>query len=300
VAGGASIVVPQIAKVFNFLGQKTASQLIRASDRDVKNGFQIGNVFKYQLGGTLQQTLEKSTAKLTDLSQQLRALLTRPGASGNVPKVDVWGAFQKTIQELRGNSASTFGTNASIQRAIETLQKEPHWMKLQHGLADLAEANEIKQGVGHLGAWNYGQRDLDAATFEKVANVFYTHLRESIEQAAASTGPSNLRSINRQMGEIMAIRDAVIRRMPIADRQNLVSLGDKIGLSAGSWTLVALNQLWKSGQAANQMVKAGERIAEGSSAVGWTGAAATPGLQQSPPPDQSGTWLWNGKSWVKR
>jgi hypothetical protein len=56
-------------------GQKIQQSVIWPSTKDISDGFKIENVSRYELGGSLPETITKAHAKMNDLTQQLSAKL---------------------------------------------------------------------------------------------------------------------------------------------------------------------------------------------------------------------------------
>lgn len=78
IGAGAGLAVGLAGKGFkalsNFLGktgEKIQTSVIKPSLADVKDGFSIKTVNKYNLGGSLKQTFEKTDARLDTLSKEL-------------------------------------------------------------------------------------------------------------------------------------------------------------------------------------------------------------------------------------
>ena len=89
-----------------------------------------------------------------------------------------------------------------------------------------------------------------------MANKLYTKLRLGIEEAAPE-----ISVINKQLSELIPIENAIIRRIPVAERANIVSLSDVTSAIPGlignssNWGLFLLNKLSKSGNVANVLNK---------------------------------------------
>lgn len=266
-------------KALGWLGQRVENALIKGSAADFKHGYNPINIFKYKLGGSLSQTYDKADQKIGELGRELRAALKATPASGPVPEVDVLGALAETAQDLMKQPAKTFGANANIERAVNQLLEDPLFQTVaKTGKVDPATANEIKQAVGDLGAWLHDPsgrvyRDPESKGMEIVANALYTKLRTAIE--AKAVGP--VAAINKQLSDILPIRQAIIRRMPVEQRANVLNLGDLIGLSTGTWGIALANRVLRSGQAAQAMVNTAERA--GPIAAGTTRTAAGLGSQ---------------------
>ncbi len=273
-AGALSLAVPGAGKGLQWLGERIEKSLIKAGTTDVKHGFKIGNVFKHNLGGTLSQTYDKATAKLGELGTALKAELAKVGPGGVVPEVDVLGELAGASVELGKNIYKTTGRNAQIDAALQKILDDPAMAMLANGKADLATAQEIKQAMGELGAWAHGMRDPDSNAMEIVANAFYGQLKNAIEKAAPA-GPTRIRALNQQMGEIIPIREAIIRRIPVDQRQNVLKLGDQIAMGTGAWGLALANRLLQSGRVANMAVKTGGAAANAAPSVAKVGGGLT-------------------------
>jgi hypothetical protein len=272
-----SAATPGVAKLSTFLGQRIEKALVKAQARDVADGYKVGNIFKHNLGGTLTQSYDKANAKLNTLGKELKAELAKIGPGGVVPEVDVLGELSSTSLDLAKNVYKTMGRNAKIDKALDDLLNDPAMALLQNGKADLATANEIKQAMGELGAWAHGMRDPESNALEMVANAFYDRLKKSIENAAPA-GPTRIRALNKEMGEILPIRQAIIRRIPVEQRQNVLKMGDVIGWGTGSMGLAIANRLLQSGRVANLAVKTGDTLGAAAPTASKLGAASASGL----------------------
>lgn len=253
-AGTTAAAIPAAASGARWLGERIERSLIKAGKADVEAGFNISNIFKHKLGGTLSESFDKSTERLNGLSNELRTQLRLYGPTGKLPDIDIMQALTDTATELGGSQARNFGSNTGIQSAIQKLMDDPWFQSAaQNGKADLVTANEIKQAIGELGSWQYGMRDPDSLAMEKVANTLYSKLRKMIETASPG-GPSRIKALNQAMGEIVPIRQAIIRRIPVEQRQNVLNLGDLIGVGTGNLGLSLANRLLRSGRTANAAV----------------------------------------------
>lgn len=278
VSAGTGLGLQAALKGAGWLGTRIEHALVKPSTADVKDGFKIANIFRYNLGGSLTQTYDKTQAKLDALTTQLDDVLRRPLPGGQMPQVDVLQAITDTATELQRNAARTFGQNNAIGNAVTKLLDDPIFQQIQGGKVDVATANKIKQAVGELGAWLHDpsgrvMADPDSRAMEVVANALYARLKTAVEQNAQ--GP--IAAINRQLADIIPIKHAIIRRIPVDQRANVLNLGDLVGFSTGAWGLSLANRLLRSGQAANTLVKGGENAA---TAAGIAAPAAGAGASQ--------------------
>jgi hypothetical protein len=236
-------------------GQKIQSSLIRPTKADISDGFDIANIKKYGLGGNLQTTLQKTDDKLAELTTQLKAKIgSRPSAV-----IDLNDVAEKTTKEILSNKSKYFGDNAGVKRVLQNLADEIESVS-KNGLVDLPEAQILKQAAGQKGAWVFGFVDPDAKATEMIYTKFYQQLKKEIEAKA----PEGVKGINKAISDLIPISHAIIRRIPVAERNNVFSLTDIIsgGLSFGNPKALGLfiaNRLTKSGQFAELLGKFGEK-----------------------------------------
>lgn len=234
----------------------------------------VRNLFKHDLGGTLGQTYDKVNQRLAEKTAQLRSILhADPTASVKLAIV-----ARDTLADFSGNKQAAEALER-IREAVEFGLNE-RGVNLGRGVLNLADGNVAKQAVGELGAWIHditGKTTTDAdRVLEKVANRFYAHLKTAIERKA--TG--DIAAVNRELSELIPIKAAIIRRIPVAERSNVLNAGD---LAAGIGTVVhpsalglsIANRLLQSGRAANVLSKAGRVDATGAATTGarLTGAS---------------------------
>lgn len=273
VAGGTNLAMTGALKGAGIMAERIEKALVKPTQADIAHGFKVENVFKYNVAGSLTQTYDKVTKQIQNMSTSLKNVL-----KGSKADVDIADVYAKTLNDFSGNKQA----DEAVSRILQTIEFElnSHGIKMGQGVLDLADANLAKQAVGELGAWlhNPGGRVLsDADTItEKVANAFYANLKTAIEQKA--TGP--VKAINQQLSELIPIKQAIIRRIPVEQRQNVINLGDMIGFGTGTWGIALANRILRSGQTANVMHKAATKAepmaAAAGRTLGATMSAATP------------------------
>ena len=241
-AGAIPIVSSALRPLFKSAGLRIEQALVKPTARDIKDGFKAENIFKYKLGGTLEGTAEKTHTNITQRVEALKQALGTTKKTLNLNAI-----LDQAKKEAARGQAKTFGFNTRMNSAFDFLKGEIS-VVAKNGKADLATSQEIKRSTGKLGAWQFGQRDPDANALESAANAFYTKLKEAIEKAS----PGNVKQINKELSELIPIEHALIRRLPIAERNNLLSLGDITSAlpafaSASNIWLFALNRFLKSG-----------------------------------------------------
>lgn len=238
------------------IGQKIQSSVIRPSLKDVKDGFKIENITKYGVGGSLPETVAKSHVKINKLAQELKMELKNANAHVDLNKV-----YQETIDDAIASADKNFGDNEGILNVLERLKKEITGIVGGEGKADLLQATNIKRGAGTKGAWAFGRMEPDATATETVYTTFYNKLKTAIEKAAPN---AKIAQINKQISELIPISNAALRRLPVEQRNNAISLTDSIGLFSSifdprSLALIGANRLSKSGKFGQFLVNVAER-----------------------------------------
>lgn len=271
VGGATAGAVSTFGQLLSKAGDKITNSVIKPSQADIKDGFSVETVKKYGLQGSLQTTLQKTESTMDDLTAQLNQKLQ----SSNTP-VNVADVYKKTQERLLRDKMTTFGSNTSMQNALKALQAELDDVATD-GMVPLTDAQLVKRAAGHYGAWSFGNTDPDATARQKVFNVFYNEMKKAIEDAS----PEGVREINKQLSELIPVMNAVIRRIPVAERNNLLSLGDIVGLASSvidprALGGFALNLASKSGQAGAAIGRTGNAIQRATPALG-TGASALTG-----------------------
>lgn len=281
VAGGA---VSGIAKLLGSAGDKIMTSVIKPTKPDIADGFNLQTLKDFNLGGSLNTTLEKTQSALGDLTSQLNAKL-----QGSTAKVDLNNVLNDTVAELTdGSKLKGFGANVKIQNTLQSLKDEIGLVNQEGGIS-IPDAQVIKQSAGNFGAWQWGKPDPESKATEIVYNTFYNKLKTAIEQ----NSPEGVKEINQQLGKLIPVQNAVLRRLPVAERSNLVSLNEMIGLVGSTMHPAALgptilNLISRSGAAGSLLSKFGPSAARlaapaalGASAIG-SQAAPIPDTGQAP------------------
>ena len=223
-------------KLFGAVGDKIMTSVIRPTARDIADGFSLDTIKKFDLGGSLNSTYTKTQAMLGQLSSQLRDKLSQSKATIDLSKV-----VEQTELELSTATGKLkgFGANKKIASALDNLKQE---VDVVGNNLSIPDAQIVKQASGAFGAWQYGRPDPDSKASEVVFNAFYNKLKTAIENAS----PKGVKEINQQISKLIPINNALICRMPVADRNYALSLGDLVTLAAsvshpGGLALFGLN-----------------------------------------------------------
>jgi len=220
ITSATSLFLSGLTEGLKSLGSKIQLSTIKPSKADVADGFKIENIDKYNLGGNLTQTLVKSNDQLNKYRNELRTILKESDG-----KVDLNKILQDVGNDLNKMKTKNFGESLKIKNAFQEMFDELVYVTDGKAKIDLLTANDLKIGAGAQGAWQYGKPDIDSVAKEKVYNLLYSKIKKAIEKAS---GSGKVAELNKAMSEIIPIRNAVLRRIPIAQRQNPIGLLDGV------------------------------------------------------------------------
>jgi hypothetical protein len=268
--------VSLVGRATGATGEKITQTIIKPSKADFEDGFSLDTVKKYNLGGSLKTMQAKTDQVMDDLTKQLNAKYTNSPTRINVNEI-----LNKTIQESAGSKTATFGSNTSMENAFNQLKGEIAAISAD-GTVSVPDAVQIKRAAGHFGAWVYGQTDPESTARQKVYTAFYRQLKEAIEQGSEP----GVKELNKELSDLIPVMNAIIRRIPVAERNATLSLTDIISLSASSiepasLSVFAANQLSKSGVVGKALMDAGPAIEKGAGALTPAIRAASTALPQA-------------------
>lgn len=280
VGGAVSGITALTGRFLERLGEKIQYTVIKPTKADIEDGFHIDTIKKFNLGGSLSTVLTKTEKTMDDLTTQLNDKLAASDQHINLNDV-----YAKTLSKLQGNKFLSFGSNTQLEGALTQLKNELSAVGTDVTIPD---AQIVKRAAGHYGAWQYGMFDPESTARQKVYNTFYSQLKTAIED----NSPEGVREINKQLSELIPVLNATIRRIPVAERNNALSLTDIIGLVGSAIEpralgITMLNLLSKSGTAADILSKVGPRIGNAAPAVGAASAIVDQAYAPTTQPGQA-------------
>lgn len=284
IGGATAGAVSLFGKLIGTAGDKIMNSAIKPSQADIKDGFSMDTIKKYDLGGSLSTMADKTEAKMNDLATQLNDKLQGSDATVNLNDL-----YKQTESSLITNKAKSFGSNTSIGNALEWLKGEIGAVS-DTGEVSIPEAQFIKQGAGKYGAWQFGTVDPESTARETVANNFYNKIKTAIED----NSPEGVQDINKQLSELIPVQNAIIRRIPVAQRNSALSLTDMLTLTASAFNPKALvgfgiSLAQKEGSVGNLLSKLGPSIGKLAPAAGATVQPLASYLGGSSPKESSPT-----------
>lgn len=242
-------------------GEKIQETVLKPQRVDIKNGFKIENMTKYGLNGPLDQSFNKTSAKLKSLKNELQEIVK---SNADAPTLNLSNVLDQVETDFKGKGLKNLGSQKSITKTINDIRAEldeivPDWKSKTINFSD---AIDTKRAAGLNASFLHGQMKQGLSVDEKVWNNFYRILQKETEKSAKGT---RFAEINKQISEIIPIEQAIIRRIPVAERNNLISLPELVAYSFGSveptaFTFGVLHRLLRSGTAAKGAIKAGKAL----------------------------------------
>lgn len=259
--------MPAIAKAAALGGQKIEQALVKGKTPEKT----ATDIAKYDVGGSLAQTYDKTTKAISGQFATLKALLTSPAVAAqkiNIPDVITEAANALKAKQPYGHEV--------IDRAMAKVAE--HIAPAGAPEVDPLVANQIKHTVGEMGAWAKNALGKtvadDSNAIEEAANQLYDTLKTKLESVTSGAA----KPVNKALSDLIDIKRAVVGRLPIEARQNVMQLGDMASFASGHLWISVLNRILKSGQAAQALTKAAPQLT-GSIAAPAVGAAVAKGQQ---------------------
>lgn len=236
------------------LGDKITQTVIKPSQADIKDGFNIATIQKYNLGGSLKKSFNKTETTMDDFTKKLNTAL-----AGSKERINLAEQYTNTVKALSGSKLTGFGSNTARTNALKQLEAEIAELP-NGGILSVPEANTVKRAAGHFGAWQYGMRDPESTAREAIYNEFYKQMKVAIEKASPEA-----KDINKALSELIPVMNAIIRRIPVAARNNVLSLTDVISLVGATFDpsalgVVTATRLGTSGTFGNILSKGARAI----------------------------------------
>jgi hypothetical protein len=288
--GGMTIAAGPFAKAAGesakYLGERIERALLKPTTF-VSEGLTpkqiVKKVYEYGVGGNLETSMQKVTQKIDTLRRNLQGVLTHSSQQG----------AGVSLNQVAADTLNAYTGNQKAQDAIQRISDQIEFnlnaqgKQINTGVMDLLDANTAKQAVGDMGAWTHGFAgnvisDADRI-LEKVANTYYSKLKTAIE--LGSSGPTQL--INKKLSDLIMLRGAFIRRIPIEQRSNVLSINDLLALSHHNFGLSIAGHLLKSGSFANAIESAGSAVSRSAPVLGAVVgrlAGAVPSVLSRPTP----------------
>lgn len=256
-------------------------RIIKPTRVDIRNGYKDEYIKKYKIFGSLSDSLNRTTTLLRDANQSLQRAIQK---EGDAPRMTLTGTIEKLAEETKtgAGDVSAFGGIGARQKAVQEIEDElgllfgevaddtgekvPMWKTREMSFPELIQ---LKRAVGLKAAFEHDPLRSGPNPKEEIYNRLYQLLKDETEKMA---GPE-FREINRTISELIPVEQALIRRIPVAERQNAIGLIDTISIVGGMTTdpsaflLTGVNQGFKTGLFSKALGAAGEKLDAAGAAV---------------------------------
>lgn len=235
IGAGLPALIEGTAAGMKWLGTKTMASGLGISGKQAAAGASPETLTKYGLAKpTLKGTLEAVHGKIVDLATELRGIVgNAKTATGQTPTVNLVDAVDNAEKALLAHGSQIGMSPDELSQTRVALAKyREMYQSLPNGpVVPLDEAQTVKRAAGLAGAWEHGKPAADRG-LERVANSVYGNLKQAIEQGVGTQAPE-LQAVNKQLGELMPLEQAIVRRIPVEARQAPLALTDWMLIATG-------------------------------------------------------------------
>lgn len=255
--------ISDIGKGIKGAGESIQQRVIKPTQKDIKAGFKIENVSKYDVGGNLGDSFVKVKDQIKSNMDELNNIVSTIAPKKRY-KFDLENYVNELEDKYRKGGVQLLGQGKKVLDEVENLKGEldlalgNNWRDNLSGFEDVLD---IKRRAGLNAAFMHDATKSQPTPEEKVWTDFYMLLKDKLEKEA----PPEFQAVNKRLSELIPIEQALIRRIPIAERQNVLNVADIVSLSAGAidpraLTIGVLNRVLKSGTVASKLMQAGSKI----------------------------------------
>lgn len=223
-AGMKAASIPQAEGNFaQKLGKRIQNVELRPSQADYRSGFNINNVSKYDVAGSVPEVLDKTQKRIAGYMQTVDKIAQE---YGDPQVVSYKNALDSVKERYLGQGKSL--NQKAYQDAVDRLGYEldlnnPGWR--EGNLDSFKNGLQTKRLAGIQAAFEHDPIKKLSTPSEDVYNQFYISLKNQLESAA----PKEFAEANKAISELIPIQNAALRRIPIETRNNVVSLSDLLG-----------------------------------------------------------------------
>ncbi len=246
---------------------KIQNTIIRPRQTDEAAGFNIENISKYGVDGSLEEVIGKSQSQIEAAANSLKALI-KEGKDGGA-RIDLNKAVAEVEQEIFKGRAKEFANLKESPGALKDLRERIAILADESGgKVDLVDGQYVKQALGDMGAFEHiaGKQGVTISkedrSLSQIASRVYLKLKDQIESAA----PAGVKEQNRIMSDLIPVNRAALYRKLVSDRNNVVSMSDMLGAIATigggpkGLALWAASKATKSGGTAKSLYAAAKAL----------------------------------------
>lgn len=190
----------------------------------LKKGFDPENIYKYDLGGTFEQTLNKSAKKLNELDDQIDNILTK--ASNDIPdaKISPVKAIDNFIANVESGQIDDYFADEDM--AIATAEKIKSAFEKRGMLndIDLKQVREAKSLLGRKAYKSGVLKSEEGALKDRVGQDIYDALKIELESIVPEISEPN-----KAMSEIIPVKRAAEEAIDRFGNRNQIFSASNIG-----------------------------------------------------------------------
>jgi hypothetical protein len=237
ITGGATGVGEILGSVFNAWGKNIQLRKISPRKLDYDAGFDPKVLGSLNLKGDIRDTYSQVSAEIERLGKERAALLskTRGGSPITVDLDIVFNNVQKKL-ESQMDAGVHAGENEGIQKAFDQLKNDIYkrlgannpLVKIKPNVS-LEYAEKAKENLGTFGDFVHtiSSRGAyvppEATAKSVVADRIYIELRDAINN---SLPKGQVQALNTEMSKLIPIRRAILKQIPVSDRQAAITAMD--------------------------------------------------------------------------
>lgn len=231
ITGGTGVGLGALGEGAKAVGSQIVKSALKPGFAGQKEGFDVANVFKNNLGGTFKQMTTKVEAALTKLRGQQSAAV-----QGNATApVNVGTVYADLVSDLKDQvvKGKAFGDTEIIRSTLKSYADDLTRLASRKGITPLEIAHEIKKKAGEDAAMYFKAArtggDKNNLVKQKIAAMFSRKLGEAIGDVAPEVNAPN-----KEFTEIIPIAKTLARRNVIAGQHNPIGLDEVAALDAGT------------------------------------------------------------------
>ena len=221
-----------VAPIFAGTLRSTGTGIFRQSAKQltnetaIKKGAKLENLFKNKVAGGMHSSVIKVENRIEELGNKLTDLVQNKKGT-----IDLMGVLESAKNDFFNPEAQEFILKEYADIAEEIGPQLAKWEKrleLTGPQASWKEVLDFKRAVGRAGKFVH-EAKTDQKAQELVANVIYDHLRQKLAEGIPETV-----LINRQLSELIPLREPLKRAARQLDRNYKAGLQELLAVIAGS------------------------------------------------------------------
>lgn len=217
------------------LGERINKSALKFTKSDIDAGADVrtGAIFDVQRGN-LGDTLDATQRRISGYNNIIKEVIAK---NGDPMVIDGSQVFADTRKKLTGVGTSLSATE--YETIIDDVEKSLKRFLPDWGSRKLSaeEGLKLRRELGKQAAFHHDPLKRGESTLkEQVYNSLYVGMMNELE----ANLPPQFQGANKALAKLIPYQNAILRRMPIEDRQNILGLTDNMTAIAGLFDPKAL------------------------------------------------------------